>query len=38
MLSVKCDLKDKRKKNTEKHFINKTLPGFFTFYFAWCLI
>ena len=34
MLSVKCYLKDKRKKNMKKHFIDKNLAGFGTFYFA----
>ena len=37
MSSVKFYLKDKKKKNMEKHFINKNLPGFVTFYFAQCL-
>ena len=42
MLSVKCYLKAKRKKNMKKHFKNmkkhKNLAGFVTFYFALCLI
>ena len=38
MLSVKCYLKAKRKKNLKKQFVNKNLAGFFTFYFALCFI
>ena len=38
MLSVKYYLKAKRKINMKKHFINKDLAGFVTFYFALCLI
>ena len=38
MLSVKCYLKAEREKNMKKHFINKTLAGFVTSYFALCLI
>ena len=34
MLSVKCYLKAKRKENMKKHFINKNLAGFVTFYLA----
>ena len=34
MLSVKCCLKAKRKKNMKKRLINKNLAGFVTFYFA----
>ena len=38
MLSVKFYLKSKRKKNMKKHFSNKNLPSFVTFYFSFCLI
>ena len=38
MLSVKCYLKAKRKKNMKKYLINKNLAGFVTFYFALCFI
>ena len=38
MLSVKPYLKAKRNKNMKKHFTDKNLAGFVTFYFALYLI
>ena len=37
-MEVKCYLKAKGKNNMKKHFINKNLAGFVTFYFALCYI
>ena len=38
LLSVKYCLTAKKKNNMKKHFFNKNLAGFFTFYFVLCLI